>query len=175
MKKEGVEQVIKQAWEEAQTGSNMFKVHRKIANCRVALLKWKNTFQGNSRSKLDGLKKQVLDLQGQDCENKKAATKELKRKLKEAYDEEELFWSKKSRVQWLKEGDKNTHFFHSSVKGRRKRNKMQRLQREDRTWTTSEEEIGEKVVKNSRSFLVAREGPHLRWFWREYHSQYRIT
>ena len=156
MKKERVEQVIKHAWEETQTGSNMFKVHRKIANCRVALLKWKKTFQGNSRCKIDGLKKQVVDLQGQDYENKKAATKELKRKLKEAYDEEELFWSQKSRVQWLKEGDKNTHFFHSSVKGRRQRNKIQRLQREDTTWTNSEEEIGEEVVNHVQELFRSK-------------------
>ena len=56
MKKEGVEQVIKHAWEEEQTGSKMFKVHKKIAKCRVALLKWRNTFQGNARSMIDNLK-----------------------------------------------------------------------------------------------------------------------
>ena len=56
-KKEGVEQVIKKAWEEEQIGSNMYKVHKKVANCRRALLKWRNNFQGNARKKIDNLKK----------------------------------------------------------------------------------------------------------------------
>ena len=47
----------------------------------------------------------------------------------------------------MKERDKNTQYFHSKVKSRRKRNTMQRIQREDSKWTTPEEEIGDEVVK----------------------------
>nr|XP_027081023.1 uncharacterized protein LOC113703745 [Coffea arabica] len=80
----------------------------------------------------------------------------LKRQLKEAYEEEEMFWSQKSRVQWLKEGDRNTHFFHSSVKGRRQRNKLHRLLRENGDWTNSEEEIGEEVVSHYKDLFCSK-------------------
>ena len=95
LKKEGLEQVISQAWEEEQTGSNMYKVHRKVANCRVALLRWKNNFQGNARKRIDNLKKLLEELKVCDCDDKKARNRDLRRQLKEAYDEGELFWSQK--------------------------------------------------------------------------------
>lgn len=37
---------------------------------------------------------------------------------------EEIFWRQKSRETWLKDGDRNTKFFHTSVKVRRSQNKI---------------------------------------------------
>ena len=59
LKKEGLEHVIKQAWEEDQIGSRLYKVHRKIATCRIAILKWRNNFQGNARKNIEKVKKQL--------------------------------------------------------------------------------------------------------------------
>lgn len=51
--------------------------------------------------------------------------KELKNQLDMAYKKEEEYWSQKVRIQWLSEGDKNTHFFHASVAQRRAGNRME--------------------------------------------------
>ena len=37
---------------------------------------------------------------------------------------EEVYWRQKSREKWLKEGDRNTKFFHNSIKMRRAHNKI---------------------------------------------------
>lgn len=50
---------------------------------------------------------------------------QLKCLLNEAYKEEEEFWSRKATVTWLKEGEKNTKFFHAVTNERRKRNKIE--------------------------------------------------
>ncbi|KAK1301696.1 hypothetical protein QJS10_CPB12g01224 [Acorus calamus] len=43
----------------------------------------------------------------------------------------ETFWSKRARSKWVKEGDSNTRFFHSSVQHRRVRNRITSLRTEE--------------------------------------------
>ncbi|KAB5524821.1 hypothetical protein DKX38_022570 [Salix brachista] len=51
-------------------------------------------------------------------------------------DQEELFWKQKSRNTWLKEGDRNTHFFHLSTIIRRRKNKIKGLQNINGDWVS---------------------------------------
>lgn len=73
--------------------------------------------------------------------------KELKHQLKTAYQEEELFYSQKARCNWLREGDENSKFFHATVKGRRKKNTIQKIQRDNGTWTENDQEVGEEIAQ----------------------------
>ena len=50
--------------------------------------------------------------------------KDLKLRLEDILDKDEIFWKQTSRETWLKEGDKNTNFFHNSTKIKRANNKI---------------------------------------------------
>ncbi|XP_010513204.1 PREDICTED: uncharacterized protein LOC104789164 [Camelina sativa] len=63
--------------------------------------------------------------------------RDIERKLKEAYRDEELYWQQKSRKFWLRVGDKNTKYFHASTKQRRVRNKIVGLFGPDNVWDES--------------------------------------
>lgn len=59
---------------------------------------------------------------------------------------EEEFWRQKARIQWFSEGDRNTRFFHSLVKGRRKRLSLSRIIKEDGQWAEGNEQVAVEAL-----------------------------
>ena len=58
-----------------------------------------------------------------------------------------MFWKQKSRVLWLREGDRNTNFFHALTKQRRARNKITQLR--DENGNVIEDEEGLVAIATS--------------------------
>lgn len=67
---------------------------------------------------------------------------------------EESFYKEKSRIKWMKEGDKNTQFFHRTVKAHTARNKILRLQKSDDTWTQDCDEVKNLAVNFFESLFT---------------------
>lgn len=79
--------------------------------------------------------------------------KEIKTKLSRAYYQEEQFWKLKSRVKWLREGDRNTKFFHGCVKTRKSKNRMVSLVDNDGLQRTGEEDISKVAINYFESLF----------------------
>ncbi|XP_071905749.1 uncharacterized protein [Coffea arabica] len=161
LQKEGITEVVKQAWRQSDEGTRMFKLTQKIKRCRISLLRWKNKFQSNSKEHIERIKKNLQELRETEMQNKNNRMRFLKKSLKKAYREEEIFWSQKSRLSWLKERDKNTKFFHASIQGRRKRNTILDMQRDDGSWTRSEEELSAEIANYYKNLFKSTEGENL--------------
>ena len=98
-----------------------------ISSCRKALGEWRRQHNVNSARLVEELKEKVEGMYADD----NATTEEIASALKDfsnALKAEEMFWKQKSRVFWLREGDRNTKFFHALTKQRRARNKITQLQ-----------------------------------------------
>ncbi|KAL1151419.1 hypothetical protein V6Z11_A09G040500 [Gossypium hirsutum] len=63
-------------------------------------------------------------------------------KLGHLYDVEEKYWVLRARSQWLREGDRNTRYFHVRASGRRRKNNISRLKDAQGTWHDDEEDFG---------------------------------
>ncbi|KAK8356488.1 hypothetical protein V6Z12_A05G357200, partial [Gossypium hirsutum] len=56
-------------------------------------------------------------------------------------------WAQRSRSKWLREGDRNTRYFHSKATGRLKKNFIEKLKDMNGNWVTSSNDISQ-VAKN---------------------------
>ena len=65
----------------------------------------------------------------------------LWRELNELLDDEELFWGQRAKAHWLKEGDRNTKYFHAQASDRRKQNTILGIWDEYGRWCGEKESI----------------------------------
>lgn len=82
--------------------------------------------------------------------------KELIKEYQQVLLEEETFWCQKLRHEWINSGDKNTNFYHNSVKVRRSRNRIGTL-KIDGNWITNTEHL-KTHVKDYFQSLFSKQG-----------------
>lgn len=110
-------------------------------------MQWNKTNGTNAAITIQKLKQEIEEMQNLDGHRVWGHWHDLKAQLDRAYNEEELYWSQKRRVQWLQEGDRNTSFFHASFMRRRKGNMIVQLEKKGRGECNSKEEVLEEVSK----------------------------
>ncbi|RVW46326.1 LINE-1 reverse transcriptase-like [Vitis vinifera] len=82
---------------------------------------------------------------------------EMKKEAKETFKKwvllEETHWRQVSRELWLKEGDKNTGFFHRMANAHRRNNSLDRI-KINGVWRAEEQEVREGIVQNFQQLLT---------------------
>lgn len=140
MEQTGCVDVVKEAWQPGQGQGGQTQIHNNLGRCRIKLTKWSKENRVNYKKRIEELQTQLAKIQGQHGRNinsnEEARVKAL---MEDAWKQEEEFWRQKSRVQWLRGGDRNTRFFHQATMQRRRGNQIRRIQRVDGTWTEDKE------------------------------------
>ncbi|KAK8314530.1 hypothetical protein V6Z12_D01G177900 [Gossypium hirsutum] len=67
--------------------------------------------------------------------------KKSRDQLGQWYDKEEKYWAQRVRNQWLREGDRNTRYFHMQATGRKKKNSIDKLKDMHGTWHEDKKDI----------------------------------
>ncbi|XP_070675640.1 uncharacterized protein [Malus domestica] len=116
-------EIIKDAWRASVVGSVAFKVSEKLKGTRRQLGEWKRIMKPNSQRRIVELREEIRKgLMDENVRHDYIRGKE--KALAVALKEEELYWKVKSRNMWLREGDKNTKFFHAQTVQRRRHNQI---------------------------------------------------
>ncbi|GKB93241.1 reverse transcriptase [Tanacetum coccineum] len=123
--------VIKDAWMSGVREGLRSDPAALVHSCVKKLTEWNVTTFGHVQRIIRAKVKRLEKLQKQPRYDSHREQQDLQNEIKELYAREEIMWRQRSRIQWLKEGDKNTQFFHARATSRRKRNNLLKLRTED--------------------------------------------
>ncbi|KAL9667385.1 hypothetical protein QQ045_001742 [Rhodiola kirilowii] len=117
---------VRDSWEKAGGSGSSFK--EKLRQCSISLDSRKRRVFGNVKRRIGAVKAKLsalseLPRSQQNIDVEKALTEELDKWLAR----EEMLWRQGSRVKLLKQGDKNTKFFHARATQRKKKNHISKL------------------------------------------------
>ncbi|KAG2320946.1 hypothetical protein Bca52824_014159 [Brassica carinata] len=131
-----IRQIVPDRWKLDQHAS----VFEKICNVRHNIILWVREKNLNSNLAIQELQiklEAALSCISPDTE----AIGKLTTDLEKAYEEEELYWRQRSRIQWLSCGDRNTSFFHATTRSRRAVNKFSVIETPEGIAVYKEDEI----------------------------------
>ncbi|KAK7255667.1 hypothetical protein RIF29_29084 [Crotalaria pallida] len=125
--------LVEKCWSESLVvGWAAFRVQVKLKAVKAAVREWNKNVYGNLETKIKYLKSEIGELESKAEENSLTEEEIVQRRCKMA----EL-WSlatnrdsllrQQSRIQWLKEGDANSSFFHATIRQRRCFNEVKAL------------------------------------------------
>jgi exonuclease III len=155
------QQLAKTWWNqsEADQGTKMYRFQQRLKNFKQMLKHWnRNTFgdifQGIKDAENRLAEIQRIFISGARTVELMKEEEKLQMQLEQRRKQEEILWRQKSRVQWLKEGEKNTKFFHRTMIHRRHINRITHLEDEQGNLIREHAHIEEELNRYYQNLLT---------------------
>jgi hypothetical protein len=127
-REEGFSDIVKEEWESAASASDPNDVLARLKTMHAGLHAWDHRVLRRPKKRLRAAQRELeAVMRGPFTPNNEERKHELAMLIKKVLEQEEICWNQHSRANWLKNGDKNTAYFHSFATARRKRNFIKKL------------------------------------------------
>nr|XP_027064499.1 uncharacterized protein LOC113690699 [Coffea arabica] len=161
--KAGLRDVIRDAWSGEFGGSPLGSLASKLRAVKQALKGWSRDSFGDIFKAVKEAERAVQEAevaQEQDSSDSvQRALNVARERLRVTLVVEEGFWKQKARVRWLKDGDRNTKYFHAVVAERRSRAIIHRIRGPTGAWVESEDLIGKEAIGFFQGLFTAEAPP----------------
>ncbi|KAL3813976.1 hypothetical protein ACJIZ3_015244 [Penstemon smallii] len=154
IKSEDCARVIEESWKSASQGED--NQWGNLETCKMGLIEWSKTSYGAVPRRVKKLKEEVLKLKrGLITEESKVRIKEKSYELEDLLDKEEMLWRQRAKAHWMREGDKNTKFFHAKASSRRKMNMIDGIRDANGVWREKANELEAIVADYFRDIFTS--------------------
>ena len=121
--------------------SPLVSVKTKLERVQKGLKNWSKNSFGNITKQLGIVRKNLREAEAKAIQNGRGQMDlvlSLKEELRSLLVQEEKLWQQRAKTAWLKDGDQNSKFFHSTASHYFRRNEILKLQRDDGSWCEGE-------------------------------------
>jgi hypothetical protein len=150
--------VIFEAWKRNFEGIDSFILFKKQFFLALDLRKWNKAVFGHVQTRIDEFTRSIELIQREEpTEENINEEAHLLDGLNTWLGRNETLWRQKSRETWLKEGDRNSRFFHISSVVRRRRNTIDAIRGDDGEWIVKVSDIKEFVVDKFQDLFAVED------------------
>ncbi|KAL6133260.1 hypothetical protein ACLB2K_065497 [Fragaria x ananassa] len=135
---------------------------RNLSRCKNALNEWSKDVLPNFGKKVTENIMHIQTLLEDEKEDIGQLLTSKTDKIASYWAMEEMLYKQRSRINWLANGDMNTHFFHQTTTSNRRRNKILQIRDDNGNWITTEPEIVAHFTEYFQNMYTATDLPMLR-------------
>ncbi|KAH9648318.1 reverse transcriptase domain-containing protein [Citrus sinensis] len=137
------EEVVTKSWEL----SGGLSIQSKLSFCGYDLMRWGGHLACDFINRLASYKQKIGSLKG--CQDQTSLDEfvETRKRYNELLHNHEVFWKQRSKSLWLKEGDMNSQYFHSTASTSNRQNTIGRLRNSSGQWCSNSAEVNSLIVE----------------------------
>ncbi|XP_035542099.1 uncharacterized protein LOC118344807 [Juglans regia] len=112
-----------------------------LDRCKQLLRTWSKDMNGKQRQLIRQRSEMIQELQRINQGDFNDTIKGYQREVNQLLAEEEIKWRQRAKQLWLKEGDKNTSYFHKCASQRKKNNSIHQIANERGEQVSNKSEV----------------------------------
>ncbi|KAL0329500.1 UNVERIFIED_CONTAM: putative mitochondrial protein [Sesamum radiatum] len=140
--------IVKKTWSAPQTSRAEGRLREKLSMVSARFSCWGRLYGRATRDRIKELKRLlVARKQSRRTQDNRDHMFSDKAELSKLILQEETFWKQRSKDLLLKEGDRNSSFFHAKASRRHQTNSIRKLRNPDGSWTETAEGVQQCILE----------------------------
>ncbi|OIT39211.1 hypothetical protein A4A49_28977 [Nicotiana attenuata] len=154
---EGFFDIVKESWNTEVIGNPMWILQSKLKALSKKLSQWSRKEIGDINDAVTNWEDKIQELEDIDIEDNSEKSREDVNMAHAHYirwlNRQESMLKQKSQVKWFEEGEKNTKYFHSILREKRRRQQVNRIKNSRGKWIKGDDKIANRAVRHFQNLF----------------------